>query len=90
MQGDGTFVERPNWSPAAAPAVARVPGSIALASGRRVGRAEFQALAARMKQWGEAQSVPCGFRVRVRERHGNLALFQQQHRLVGRYFYPAW
>jgi hypothetical protein len=90
LQPGGSFAAHPLWQPSAGPAASQVPGLAELASGRNLGRAEFQRLAEQVQSWGRRQPTPCGFRARVKPRHSNLAQYLQQHRVVARYFYTAW
>lgn len=90
LQPGGSFAAHPLWAASAAPAVRQVPGLNELASGRSLSRAEFQRLAEQVQGWGKQQPTPCGFRARVKPKHGNLDQYLQQHRVVARYFYTAW
>lgn len=90
LQAGGSFAAHPLWGPSASEAVRKVPGLVELASGRSMSRAEFQRLAAQVQSWGKEQVTPCGFRARVKPRHGNLNQYLEQHRVVARYFYTAW
>lgn len=90
LEGNGTFLVRPMWAGTAENAVRQVSGVTQLASSRSLGKAEFQRLAQRVQDWGRSRSVPCGFRARVKPKHGNLDSYLQQHRVVARYFYTAW
>jgi hypothetical protein len=90
VTGDDGFVVAPLWAATARPAVARIPGAIELTSGGRLNRTTFRRLADQLRRWGVAQNPACSFRARIRASHGNLALFQQQHRVAAQYFYMAW
>ncbi|MDB5470309.1 MAG: hypothetical protein JWR84_1869 [Caulobacter sp.] len=88
LMGDGGFVVRQAWAPGADPVARSLPGALELTSGQ-MSVARFEAGAARLRDWGRAQSVPCGFRARVTNRHSNLDLYKRQNRIVERYFYTA-
>jgi hypothetical protein len=90
LEGDGSFTGHPLWAATAVDRVRDVPGLSALATGRNLSRAQFQALAQQVQSWGRAQSPQCGFRVKVKAMHSNLSKYLDQHRFVARFFYTAW
>ena len=85
----GDYRVSPDWAAGAEDVVRQVPGAMELAAGGSFGRDRFLALAGQVAGWGKAQPVPCGFRVRVRENHGDLGLYKRQLRTVEQYFYVA-
>jgi len=87
LLGDGRYQVRPQWSAGAADAVAQVPGAMALARGGPFTREEFLAQSRRIRAWGRAQPVPCGFTALVTERHGRIGLYKQQVSTVEQSFY---
>lgn len=89
LLGDGSYLVKPNWADGAAPAVARLPGVDGFATSRPLSRAQFEAHARQLRDWGRDQSVACGFRARVTNRHSSLDLYKSQNRVVERYFYTA-
>jgi hypothetical protein len=87
VYGDGTFAAHPAWNSGAADIARRVPGVPSLSSGRQMDRSEFASLAGQVAHWGRGQPIPCGFRTKVTEHHGDLALYKRQVALVEQYFY---
>lgn len=87
LYGDGAFRVQPTWNKGAVDAAVKVPGLIALTSGKLLNRSQFQMYAGEVAQWGKKQAVPCGFRVRVLEHHVDLNLYKRQVGLVEQSFY---
>jgi hypothetical protein len=90
LQANGSFAGHSLWSPSAIEKVRESPGLTQLASGRSLSRGEFQRLAQQVQNWGRSQTPQCGFRARVKAKHGNLNEYLDQHRVVAQYFYTAW
>lgn len=87
LLANGNLRVRPTWTPEARTRVAEVPGALALGEGGSMSSQQFAARASQIDQWARRQTVPCGFRARVSESHGNLGLYKRQVRTVEQYFY---
>lgn len=87
LLSDGALSVRPAWSAEARARVAEVTGAIALGEGGRMTTQQFSQRASQVDAWARAQVPACGFRARVSESHGNLALYKRQVRAVEQYFY---
>jgi len=66
-----------------------VTGLAALTSGGSMSSTRFGILAGQVRAWGLSRDVPCAFRVIVRRRHGDAALYDRQLRTVEQRFYVA-
>jgi hypothetical protein len=87
LEGDGTFTVRPAWSAGASDLALGVPGVRELTTRRSMSAAAFRSAASQAQAWGKQQTTPCGFRVSVREKHGNLTRYKSQLRAVESAFY---
>jgi hypothetical protein len=88
LNADGSFTARPNWPAVANSSVAQVDGLSALTSGT-LSKGAFASAAQRVDHWGNAQKVPCAFRVKVSSGHGNLPLYLRQLSAVEQHFYVS-
>ncbi len=89
LTGDGGIRVAPAWAATANSKALSVPGVKELVRGGAISATSFRAAASRVQTWGKNQSPPCGFRVSVRERHGNLELYKRQLKVIEASFYVA-
>jgi hypothetical protein len=89
LKPDGNISGVPGWSQEVGFILANSGGLPELSSGRNLSLEQFSSAADKVKSFGMAQSQPCTFRVSYRRETTDAAVFEQQLRALGGYFYVA-